>query len=447
MTSNMFGGVLPKPLSKGEVYECFKKFKQGDLSAREQIIKCNIRLVISEVSKKFTNIGYEEEELLSIGLIGLIKSVDTFDIDKNFEFATYATRCIDNEILMFMRKGKKYINDRSLNDIIRLNDSSNSLELEDLISDSSIDIELDHEKKETLAILRYIMADLPPREKMIIMLHFGFIDDKLYTQREIAKKLNISQPQISRLIKKTLNTIKQMLISDDISVCINESNNNDITSGVGEECMSKNLKSIYEYFNNYSEEEIDIMISKLTDEEQELIRLRYGNDLHVPKTAESWSKRDTDAFYGSLVPKMKRLLVNPMGKRKMGVKNDESIDKLSQGYHKEDSSVADLKSVDESQETFISVSQLERFIDIMQTPILDDIIKKLSRKESVIACLIFGYVDNKYFSIESVSQFLSVSEEEIMNISKKVLVSYKAEVNKSIDQVVDMVGKTKIKKI
>lgn len=470
MIKSLFGGEVSQPLSKAKLYECFKNYQEGDLSARETIIKCNIRLVMSEVIRKFSQTGYEKEDLLSIGLIGLIKSVDTFDINRNYEFATYATRCIDNEILMFLRRGKKSFNDISLEDDVKVDDSGHALKIEDLICDINSDIELNHENKETYEIIRQILTTLPPREKEIIMLHFGFIDDKLYTQGEIALKLNLSQAHISRIIKKTLNNIRKRLTNDaDIKVDSHPSNVGLVKfkSKEVEKSMGKKLKSIYEYFKEYSETEIDNMLLKLTDEEKELIKFRYGENLHQPQKAESWTHDNNDTFYGTLVPKMKRLLVNQMKKEKANNKNSESICGTNSEHESVDS-IGDVLKKDKLQESCEEESKMldesnnlsnnsinncssyinPDFLEIIkQTSILDEIIQKLSAKEEVIAYLIFGYVDNKYFSLESVAQFLSIHEDEVIEITKKVLLAYKDSVNQSIDQVIDTIENIKIKQL
>lgn len=470
MIKSLFGGEVSLPLSKAKLYECFKNYQEGDLSARETIIKCNIRLVISEVIRRFSQTGYEDEDLLSIGLIGLIKGVDTFDINKNYEFATYAIRCIDNEILMFLRKGKKSCNDISLEDDVKCDDSGYALKIADLISDINSDIELNHENKETHEIVRKILTTLPTREKEIIMLHFGFIGDKMYTQQEIALKLNLSQAQISRIIKKTLNNIKKILTSDDdIKVDSHLSNVglSNFESKEGEKNMGKKLKSIYEYFKDYSETEIDSMLLKLTDGEKELIGLRYGDNLHQPQTDETWTRDNNDTFYGTLVPKMKRLLANQMNKGRTNNQNSESICGINP-EHESDDSIGDVlkkselqksckkesKMVDESNNlsnnstnnwsSYINSDFLEM---IKQTSILDEVIQKLSAKEGVIAYLIFGYIDNKYFSLESLAQFLSIHEDEVKEITKKVLLAYKDSVNQSIDQVIDTIENIKIKQL
>lgn len=431
---------LPKPLSKEEIHECFEKYRLGDLNARKKIINHNIRLVISEVKRKFSNTMYEENELISSGLLGLVKAVDTFDISRNLLFATYAVKCIDNEILMFMRNGKKWINDYSLEATINTDFDGKELKLEDVISDDSCDLVLDYEKKEDYKIVRKIEEELPERERLIIMMYFGFIDNKLYNQEEISHKLNISQSYISRLITKILKKIKEKFENDNIE-SFNENHdketdiitdieqNKGILNGIGDKKMKKRLKNIYEYFNNYSREEIDLMLLKLSDDEKELIKLRYGDNLDIPVTSENWGKEQNSLFYGSLVPKMKRLLANPNNKRKPYERKNPSVDRQL-GVPKEEKNSLELEN---------SLEENVQLLANLRTPILNEILKKLSYKEAIISCLKLGYVDDKYYSNESICRFLEIDESEVNEILKKVLLLYKEEINNYINCAIDIV--------
>ena len=431
---------LPKPLSKEEIHECFEKYRLGDLNARKKIINHNIRLVISEVKRKFSNTMYEENELISSGLLGLVKAVDTFDISRNLLFATYAVKCIDNEILMFMRNGKKWINDYSLEATINTDFDGKELKLEDVISDDSCDLVLDYEKKEDYKIVRKIEEELPERERLIIMMYFGFIDNKLYNQEEISHKLNISQSYISRLITKILKKIKEKFENDNIE-SFNENHdketdiitdieqNKGILNGIGDKKMKKRLKNTYEYFNNYSREEIDLMLLKLSDDEKELIKLRYGDNLDIPVTSENWGKEQNSLFYGSLVPKMKRLLANPNNKRKPYERKNPSVDRQL-GVPKEEKNSLELEN---------SLEENVQLLANLRTPILNEILKKLSYKEAIISCLKLGYVDDKYYSNESICRFLEIDESEVNEILKKVLLLYKEEINNYINCAIDIV--------
>ena len=198
---DLFIKKFPK-LTNTQMVDYFKKYESGDMSARDAIIYHNIIVVISRVVKVFYSFPFDKKDLVSIGIQGLIKAVDTFDSSKNNKFATYATRCITNEILMFIRSEKKYINDRSLQETIyESNGDYKETSLSDILSDD-VDISLEYEKKEEYKTIRELVNELPDRDKKIIMLKYGFIDDRCYTQLEIASILNISQSYISRLINK-----------------------------------------------------------------------------------------------------------------------------------------------------------------------------------------------------------------------------------------------------
>ena len=188
----LVGHKLPTPLSKQEVYELLGKIKQGDKRAKEKLAEYNIRLVLYEVTGRFKFVEYEKNELVSIGNLGLMKAINTFDTTKKVEFATYATRCIDNEILMFLRQLKKDQKVDSLNRTINYDNEGNELYLEDTISDET-DIFEKYTDNETYQIIRQIVKDLPDREREIIMLYFGFYNDKIYTQKEIADMMSNSR--------------------------------------------------------------------------------------------------------------------------------------------------------------------------------------------------------------------------------------------------------------
>lgn len=215
---NLMESELPKPLSKQEVYTLFEKYHLGDLEARDKIVNHNIRLVRYEVFGKFKTFQWDKNELFSVGLDGLLKAVMSFDTSKNTEFATYATRCIDNEILMFMRKVKKYETNISFDQALSIDNDGNELKIEEILYDEKIDIVTNYEEKETLHRVQELIKTLPLKEKRIILLHFGFIGDRIYTQKEIANMMNISQSYVSRLVKKILKKLQ-----NDLTVKSNKS--------------------------------------------------------------------------------------------------------------------------------------------------------------------------------------------------------------------------------
>ena len=185
---------------------------QGSERARNELVTHNIRLVIYEVRTKFNFFQYNRQDLVSNGLIGLIKAVSSFDISRNSDFTKYATICIDNEIRMFLRANVKHQNIDSLDREITFPDQNNNFTLADIIA-SELNLMDDCILKEEYQEIRLLLNNLPEREKEIIMMHYGFYEDKIYTQEEIAKHLKISQSYVSRTTKKTLNKLKHKITS------------------------------------------------------------------------------------------------------------------------------------------------------------------------------------------------------------------------------------------
>ena len=209
-----YSKALPNSLTKEDLNDLFFKYQDGDLSAREEIIKHNARLislVIEKVNKNYN----DKEELFSIGMIGLIKAVDTFDIGKNLSFANYACICIKNEMLMFFRKNNRIV--RNELGITTISDQEGKeMDLINNIPDLSVNFALDYENQDTIKVINEIVNSLSEREQLIIKKCFGFNGKERMNQNVIAKELGISQSYISKLIKKTLQQIKEKLIKLNI---------------------------------------------------------------------------------------------------------------------------------------------------------------------------------------------------------------------------------------
>lgn len=201
---------LPPPLSKQEETEIMKRIEEGDESAREPLIVHNLRLVVY-IAKKFENSGVGVEDLVSIGTIGLIKAVNTFCPSRNIKLATYASRCIENEILMYLRKINGMKSEVSIDEPLNTDWDGNELLLSDVLgSDPDIvnrDIELEDEKN----LLTETLEKLNGREKVIMKMRFGIGGEKEHTQKEVADILGISQSYISRLEKKIIQRLKKEL--------------------------------------------------------------------------------------------------------------------------------------------------------------------------------------------------------------------------------------------
>ncbi len=198
---------FPKPLTLEEEKACFEKMKAGDKDARNKLISHNLRLV-AHIVKKYTY-SLEADDLLSVGTIGLIKAIDSFDYGKNVQLSTYAARCINNEILMLIRANKKHKNVVSLNSLTTNNDDDKELELKDVLASEEEEVFVQVENKILMQKIKKIMdTKLDDREKSIIKLRYGIDCDKSYTQKEVANKLGISRSYISRIENKTLKIIK-----------------------------------------------------------------------------------------------------------------------------------------------------------------------------------------------------------------------------------------------
>lgn len=198
---------LPEPLAKEEEIIYVKKSMEGDTKAREILIEHNLRLVVF-LAKKYENTKVDLEDLVSIGTIGLIKGVNTYKLDKNIKLATYASRCIDNEILMFLRKNKKRRGEISFEDSLSYDSEGNELRLEDILGTEkdivTKGIEEEHDKK----VLYQEINKLKKRDKEIMILRYGLFNTKEMTQKDVADMMGISQSYISRIEKKVIKKIK-----------------------------------------------------------------------------------------------------------------------------------------------------------------------------------------------------------------------------------------------
>lgn len=200
---------FPKPLSPKEEKELIEKKENGDTNAKNRLIEHNLRLA-AHIAKKYSSSSAESEDLISIGTIGLIKAVNSFNSQKNTRLATYAARCIENEILMYLRWQKRFSSDFYLQDPLSCDKDGNEISLIDTVTEENTSVS---EKAElnifSDILLKGINTLLSPREKEIIILRYGLGKNDIYTQREIAKKLHISRSYVSRIEKKALCKLKE----------------------------------------------------------------------------------------------------------------------------------------------------------------------------------------------------------------------------------------------
>lgn len=202
---------LPNPLTTEEEEKCIEKLKTGDLQAKNLLIERNLRLVVY-IAKKFENAGVELDDLISVGSVGLIKAVNTFNFDKNIKLATYASRCIENEILMHLRKVSKQRKETSLEKPLSLDSDGNELLLSDILGVEADEVfsglYSDVEKNTIWSILK----TLDEKEQNIIKMRFGLDGNEEKTQKQVADMFNISQSYISRIEKKILGKMKKSMV-------------------------------------------------------------------------------------------------------------------------------------------------------------------------------------------------------------------------------------------
>ena len=202
--------TLPPPLSPEEEAEIMQQILSGKEEAREPLITHNLRLVVY-IAKKFESSNAGMEDLISIGTIGLIKAVNTFRPEKNIKLATYASRCIENEILMFLRKNSQLRNEISIDDPLNVDWDGNELLLSDILRSDQDSVDHNIEQEAEKNVLLKAVSRLAPRERQIMELRFGLGNRKEHTQKEVADSLGISQSYISRLEKRIIQRLKKDL--------------------------------------------------------------------------------------------------------------------------------------------------------------------------------------------------------------------------------------------
>ncbi|MBP3434723.1 MAG: RNA polymerase sporulation sigma factor SigE [Clostridia bacterium] len=199
--------TLPPPLTAEEEAEALRATAAGEASARDKLITHNLRLVVY-IARKFENSGVGIEDLISIGTIGLIKAVSTFRADKNIKLATYSSRCIENEILMFLRKNAQLRHELSIDEPLNVDWDGNELLLSDILGSDPDIVNRVVEQEAERDLLLECVANLPEREQTIMRLRFGIAGEQEHTQKEVADLLGISQSYISRLEKKIIKRLR-----------------------------------------------------------------------------------------------------------------------------------------------------------------------------------------------------------------------------------------------
>jgi RNA polymerase sigma-E factor len=205
------GEALPPPLSREEEAKIMEQLRAGDEDVKQTLIERNLRLVVY-IARKFENTGVCVEDLISIGTIGLIKAVNTFDAEKRIKLATYASRCIENEILMYLRRSCKLKLEVSLDEPLNVDWDGNELLLSDILGTDADAIYRGIEDEVDKELLSLAMKKLTPREKKIMELRFGLYGNREYTQKQVADMMGISQSYISRLEKHIIKLLKSEML-------------------------------------------------------------------------------------------------------------------------------------------------------------------------------------------------------------------------------------------
>ena len=203
-------GAFPKPFTPDEERAAFARWQRGDEDARRELIEHNLRLV-SHIVRKYRVPGYTMDDLVSVGTLGLIKAVNTFKPGTGAMLATYAARCIENEVLMLLRASKKRTQDVSLTDPIGTDGEGNDITFIDILGTDADHVESEVERRVSLSTVRALINGLPKREKIIMQMRYGLLDGKQHPQHEVARALGISRSYVSRIEKHAVQTLRREL--------------------------------------------------------------------------------------------------------------------------------------------------------------------------------------------------------------------------------------------
>lgn len=284
---------LPEPLSNEEAIELLIKAKNNDIESRNKLIEHNIKLVIYIVNKRFSYTNYSKKELVSIGINGIFKAIQNFNINKRINFSTYLAKTITNEILVYMRDDK--INIKNVESIYEPLIIDEDILLIDILS-SDIDLENDYINYVIHHYIDELVVNLPDKKRNVIELYYGFNGNDKMTQEEVGNKLNTSKQYVNKILTETNELLKRKLIKEGI-----------VEVKSKKERKQTPYKSIYEYFKDYTKEEIDYAISKLNDYDIELLRLKFWKDFNISDN-KKLNRHENKLFYTGAVRRVKKLI-------------------------------------------------------------------------------------------------------------------------------------------
>ena len=261
---------------------------------------------------------------------------------------------------------------------------------------------------------KIMISGLTEKEKNIINKYFFLEGNKPHLEEETANLLGMTVNELNKEVKEIITKMKKILEDEKVKNQTKEEQSiMDIINIINEpKKKGRRIKSIYELFNEYSKEEIDLMLEKLTANDKILLEKRYGKDLENPRSNSDFNTSDKNRFYGLLLPKMKRLLPKRENVIELKGDNQEII-------NKEQSNI--------------------QILEIFRSYSFKEMLNYLTPKEAVIICLRFGYIDNKYYSVQAISNFLGITELEVLNITKKILLLFKDNINKYLDNAIEYI--------
>ena len=468
-------------LSEDEEKALLIKIKQGDMEAREKFIESNLRLVVS-VAKKFLGRGVPFLDLVQEGNLGLMKAIDKFDLSYDVRFSTYAvyrikmfvSRAIadqsrnirvpisrQDELYSYMTKidnlEKKFgmnlsVNEISMmlgksvdkireleslkNDTVSINalvGKDNDTELGEFLSTSeSIEDEVIDSflPEQIMELLK--KSKLSEREKDVLLSRFGIGRSHVWQLKELSKKYGVSKAWIGQVELNALEKLRHLKSIEQFSVYMD---NPDLALRNLEEFRKKPekrerrktgkrgslLKSIYEYFDDFSREDVDSVLDDLNEFDKKLVFLRYGEDLDNPVSTTLFGEEETKKFYGALVPRMRKKLYALQEEAKPNNKNNIKQDVF----------------LTESLVTELNRDEYTKLIQILKKPDVIGVMTGLSMKEKIIVSLRLGYVDGKHFSVDAISEFLGLSNHDILKTSVEFMTKHSDKVDSILNKAMD----------
>lgn len=468
-------------LSEDEEKALLVKIKQGDMEAREKFIESNLRLVVS-VAKKFLGRGVPFLDLVQEGNLGLMKAIDKFDLSYDVRFSTYAvyrikmfvSRAIadqsrnirvpisrQDELYSYMTKidnlekkfgmnlsvdeismmlGKSVDKIRELeslkNDTVSINalvGKDNDTELGEFLSTSeSIEDEVIDSflPEQIMELLK--KSKLSEREKDVLLSRFGIGRSHVWQLKELSKKYGVSKAWIGQVELNALEKLRHLKSIEQFSVYMD---NPDLALRNLEEFRKKPekrerrktgkrgslLKSIYEYFDDFSREDVDSVLDDLNEFDKNLVFLRYGEDLDNPVSTTLFGEEETKKFYGALVPRMRKKLYALQEAAKPNNKNNIKQDVF----------------LTESLVTELNRDEYTKLIQILKKPDVIGVMTGLSMKEKIIVSLRLGYVDGKHFSVDAISDFLGLSNHDIIKTSVEFMTKHSDKVDSILNKAMD----------